>query len=77
MNFHHDEAKWHPLKVTELRVNKGFLKARNLLQIDFLSNFDKTEPLLGFGGGGPGVFTVVLIDNSVSFLKGKIGKYYY
>ena len=77
MNLHHDEPKTHPFKETELRGNKGFVETRTLLKIDFLSNFDKMKPPLGRGGGGHGVFTVALIDHSVSFPKSKIGKYDY
>ena len=57
MNLHHDEHKSHPLKETELRGSECFVETRNSLNIDFLSNFDKTEPLLGRGEGGPGVVT--------------------
>ena len=33
------------------------------------------KPLLGRVRGGPGVFTVALIDHSISFLESTNGKY--
>ena len=63
MNLHQDKPKGHPLKETEMRGDKGFVKTRNQLKIDFLFNFDKMKLQLGHGGGGPGVFTVALIEH--------------
>ena len=57
------------MKETKSRGNKNFVKTRNLLKTDLLSNIDKIKPPLGHGGGDLGVYTVALIDCSVSFLK--------
>ena len=48
-----------------------------LLKIDQLFDFNKMKSSLGCVGGGPGVYTVSLIDHSVSPLKNTNGRYKY
>ena len=62
-----------PKKNAFMKGNEGFVETRVLIAIDFLSTFDKGDPPLGRGGGGPGVYIVALIDHPDSFRK-RVGR---